>query len=271
LRDLDLFQKAVLDQEPWDEETSLVPIPWRTAGTKDFVVGIMWNDGVAQTHPPMQRALEYGVRKLKQAGVKVVDWEPFEHARGGKITQALLFPDGGKSIRDALEASGEPIMPLSKFALNYAKEMDVAENWELNVERDKFRDKYHQLMEERGVHFILCPTFVGPAAEHGTAHYWLYTSIWNLLDQPGVVFPSGLTVDPEVDLANGKFHSLNEIDAVEQSKYSLEKFRDAPLAYQLVNHLPPFVDEANASKIGKHMRDEETVAAAKVIEAIIRS
>jgi len=26
--DFDLFQKAVLCREPWEEETSVVPIPW---------------------------------------------------------------------------------------------------------------------------------------------------------------------------------------------------------------------------------------------------
>lgn len=236
MRDLDLFQKAVLDQEPWEEETSLVPVPWRDVTLRDdFVVGVMWNDGVAQLHPPLRHAFEYGVQKLKAAGVKVVDWEAFEHQRGGKTTQALLFPDGGDCIREALEASGEPIHPLSEFALNYAKSMDVKENWELNVRRDEFRDKYQSLMKERGVDFILCPTYVGGAAEHGTAHYWLYTSIWNLADQPAIVFPSGLKVERN-DAVDGDFKPLNEIDLTEQNKYTPEKFLGAPLAYQLVGY-----------------------------------
>jgi len=240
LRDLALFQKAVLDQEPWEEETSLVPIPWRRVlHAPDFVVGVMWNDGVAQTHPPVRRALEYAVPKLKVAGIKVVEWEPYKHQEMGRITQALLFPDGGASIREALEASGEPIMPLSKFALHYATTMNVAENWTLNVKRDEFRDTYQQLMRERRVDVILCPTYVGAAAEHGTAHYWLYTSIWNLLDQPSVVFPSGLTVNPVADPVNENFTPLNEIDGAEQMKYTPERFKDAPLAYQLVT-LPIF-------------------------------
>lgn len=234
MRDLDLFQKALLDQQPWEEETSLVPIPWRNVSSKkDIVVGVMWNDGVAQLHPPLKRAFENGVQKLKAGGIKVVDWEPFEHERGGKITQALLFPDGGACIREALEASGEPIHPLSEFALHYAKSMNVKENWELNVQRDNFRDKYQSLMKERDVDFILCPTYVGAAAEHGTAHYWLYTSIWNLLDQPGVVFPSGMKVEP-TDVVDEDFHPLSEIDSGEQKKYMPEKFMGAPLAYQLV-------------------------------------
>jgi hypothetical protein len=46
IEDLELFQKAVLDQEPWDDETSLMPVPWRTVTpTRDMTVAIMWDDG----------------------------------------------------------------------------------------------------------------------------------------------------------------------------------------------------------------------------------
>jgi Asp-tRNA(Asn)/Glu-tRNA(Gln) amidotransferase A subunit family amidase len=46
VEDLDLFQRAVIDQEPWDTETSLVPIPWkRVQPNKDITVAIMWDDG----------------------------------------------------------------------------------------------------------------------------------------------------------------------------------------------------------------------------------
>jgi hypothetical protein len=46
IEDLELFQKAVLDQEPWDDETSLMPVPWRTVmPTRDMTVAIMWDDG----------------------------------------------------------------------------------------------------------------------------------------------------------------------------------------------------------------------------------
>jgi hypothetical protein len=31
-----------------------------------------------------------GVRKLEAPGMKVADWEPFEHEGGGEITQAMV-------------------------------------------------------------------------------------------------------------------------------------------------------------------------------------
>lgn len=44
--DLDLFMSSVIDQEPWDIETSLVAMPWKRINpNKDFTVGIMWDDG----------------------------------------------------------------------------------------------------------------------------------------------------------------------------------------------------------------------------------
>lgn len=41
------FQKAVWNQEPWDIETSLVPLPWREAkpSMDTITVGIMFDDG----------------------------------------------------------------------------------------------------------------------------------------------------------------------------------------------------------------------------------
>ncbi len=55
-------------------------------------------------------------------------------------------------------------------------------------------------MKERGVDVILCPAYVGVAAELAQGQYWLYTSIWNILDQPAITFPTGLKADPKIDV-----------------------------------------------------------------------
>jgi amidase len=56
--DLNLVQKAILDQEPWEEETSLCPLPWKniepyTPG--QITVGLMWDDGYVRSLPQQQR------------------------------------------------------------------------------------------------------------------------------------------------------------------------------------------------------------------------
>jgi amidase len=73
-------------------------------------------------------------------------------------------------------------------------------------------------MKERGVDFILCPTYVGTAPELGTAQYWGYTAIWNILDQPSVIFPTGLHADPAIDVTEADYKPRSETDKREYQK-----------------------------------------------------
>lgn len=184
----------------------------------------------------MLRALKIAAEKLKSAGVKVVDWEPFDHQRGWDILvrslpnhsrypykpkpkpkpkplttrplpspQApLYFPDGGKRWLDAFAASGEPVLPLTQHALDFSLRtgkvpLSVTDNWDLNVARETYRREHHALMRARGVDFILCPTYPGAGVLQGGARYWNYSAIWNILDLPAAVLPSGLACDRALD------------------------------------------------------------------------
>lgn len=73
-------------------------------------------------------------------------------------------------------------------------------------------------MKERGVDFILCPTYVGVASELGTSQYWAYTAIWNILDQPCTVFPTGLHVNSKIDITETEYTPRSDIDEREYKK-----------------------------------------------------
>ncbi|KAL4869380.1 hypothetical protein BDV12DRAFT_196430 [Aspergillus spectabilis] len=226
IEDLDLFQRAVLDQEPWDVETSLVPAPWKRVNppTKDIKIAIMWDDGCVRPHPPVIRALTHAVERLQAAGVKLVDWVPYKHGHGWDIISSMYFPDAAASQRALAAQTAEPILPLTEWAFQYSRPtpLSVADGWELNCQRDAYREEYHALMKSRGVDFILCPAYVGAAAVLGESHYWNYTAIWNILDQPAAVFPSGLYVDPQLDGADGSYQPRSAIDEREWEKYAPE-------------------------------------------------
>ncbi|PKX93305.1 putative glutamyl-tRNA(Gln) amidotransferase subunit A [Aspergillus novofumigatus IBT 16806] len=238
VEDLDLFQRAVIDQEPWETETSLVPLPWRRVkATKDMTM--------RPPPSPVTRALHHAKQKLLAAGIKVVDWEPYRHDHGWEIISSLYFPDAANSQRTVLSQSGEPLLPLTEWAFAYsrASPLTIPENWALNCQRDAYRDAYHALMKSRGVDFILCPVYVGAAAVTGEAQYWNYTAVWNILDYPGVVFPTGLIVDPALDPVDDGYRPRSEVDA------------RAPIGLQLV---------------GKRFKDEETLAAAGLVSDIVQ-
>ena len=45
VQDLEVWMKAIIDQKPWEFETSLMPIPWKSAKPENFTIGVMWDDG----------------------------------------------------------------------------------------------------------------------------------------------------------------------------------------------------------------------------------
>ncbi|TDZ13834.1 putative amidase [Colletotrichum spinosum] len=215
--DLERFMSTMVGSEakPWDVDTTLVPTPWRRVSLKkDVTIAVMLDDGRVKPHPPVVRALNTAAEKLRGAGVDVVDWEAFDHARGWNIVSALYFPRGPKPYLDTFAESGEPVLPLTQHAFDFSgpEPLTVAENWALNYEREAYRRQYHAVMKERGVDFILCPAYVGAGVVQGGARYWNYTAIWNILDHPAAVLPSGLRVDKAVDQAEEDYAFRNADD-----------------------------------------------------------
>lgn len=102
--------------------------------------------------------------------------------------------------------------------LQVARELSVAENWECNAKRDILRAEYHALMKERGVDVILCPPFIGSAPLMNKMDYGTYTMLWNLLDQPALVFPSGAFVDPALDPIDADYKPTNPMDQAQYEK-----------------------------------------------------
>ena len=235
LEGLKLLMKTVLAGKPWLVEPSLIPLPWRdqdsqlvSAGKKKLKVGIMWSDEVVRPHPPVIRALKEVTEKLKAVdGVELVDWKPYKHDEAWEIIASLYFCDGAKEEKDAMEASGEPWRPLSDFIIKenpYVKHRSIEEVWYWTGRREAYRREYAKIWNDTAtdksphtkskglVDVILCPVGPGVAPLLNTAKYWGYTSQWNLLDYPALVFPVS-KVDPKVDVADEEYKPMNPKDA----------------------------------------------------------
>lgn len=215
---LEAWMKAVLAQAPRDADTSQ---GWRSSvDLADFTVGVMWDNGIIRPHPPMLRALGTAVDKLKAAGVKVVEWEPYDHQRGLDLLAPLRFPDGGQRYLDELDESGEPPLPPMRHAFGMTKKSDkipltAHDTSALNREREKYQREHDALMKERGVDFILGPAYVGAGALQGSAKCSHYASIWNILDMPSVVLPSGLRCDKGMDVRDETYSPRSDVDEEE--------------------------------------------------------
>lgn len=145
---------------------------------------------------------------------------------------------------EAIDASGEPWMPMSNFIIKenpHLKSLTIPEMWRLTREREAYKAAYARHWNSVGttplsgppednskegkslidddadeggsmVDVILCPVGPGVAPLLNTARYWNYTSQWNLLDYPALVFPTGLFCGPE-DAVEVDYQPRNEQDA----------------------------------------------------------
>ena len=272
LAGLSIFTKALVNQKPWLVEPSLVPLAWndsishlsRRHGRAHVKIGILWDDGVVRPHPPITRSLMEMAAQLRNLpGFEIVDWMPLRHDEGWEIISSLYFPDAGKENYELLEQGDEPILPLTRFILEQStvpeREDTATKIWEKTVRREAFRAEYAAHWNETGeqdghcVDIILCPVGPGVAPPLGHARYWPYTSTWNLLDYPAMVFPYGF-VDQVKDQVEKNYKPRNAQDTYNYNMYDPKKFVDAPIGLQLV---------------GRRYEDEKVFEIMKLIRASI--
>ncbi|KAH8674621.1 amidase signature domain-containing protein [Tricladium varicosporioides] len=250
---LKIFMRAVLAAKPWLEEPELVPIPWQwpiiNPQVKPLKIAVMWNDGVVTPHPPIIRAMKEIVDRLKSIdNVEVVDWKPYLQDEAWAIISSLYYPDGGSEAATVIAESGEPWLPLSNWIIKEnpcAKKLTPHKMYYWLEEREAYRKEYAKVWNDTAtgrndvgqlegiVDVILCPVGPGVAPKHNTAKYWGYTSQWNLLDYPAVVFPVS-KVDKKRDILDETFKPMTDIDEENQKLYDPDMFDGLPISLQLV-------------------------------------
>lgn len=172
------------------------------------------------------------------------------------------------------------MLPLTKHALSFSRStpLTILENWGLNFEREKYRREYHALMKARGVDVLLCPAYVGAGVLQGEPKYWHYTSIWNILDQPAVTFPSGVVTNKARDIPDEGYQPRSDLEAREwKACESLPRIFAEHEATNMNFHTR--IDDAelfdgipvSIQLVGKRHRDEELLEAARIIDETLRS
>ncbi|KAF2089205.1 putative glutamyl-tRNA amidotransferase subunit A [Saccharata proteae CBS 121410] len=256
LEGIKLFCKTLVESKPWLDNPALTPMEWRDQvdwlaqgkdGKRKLKVAVMKDDGVVKPHPPVLRAIDEVIEKLKGSeDVEIVEWKPYKHDLAWEIIASLYFCDAGNEEKAAINASGEPFRPLTDFILTNnphvpKKPYSVEDIWRLTVARETYKAEYAKLWKDTAtgpdgegmVDVILCPVGPGAAPPIDQARWWGYTSQWNLLDYPGLVFPV-TQVDPAVDKKNETYEPRNADDEFNHKLYEPETYRDAPVSLQLV-------------------------------------
>ncbi|KAB8298765.1 hypothetical protein EYC80_000940 [Monilinia laxa] len=266
------FMKTLIDAKPWYKEPSLLPLPWKEEKFfrgKKLKVAVLWDDGVVKPHPPVTRAIKQVVDKLKgNDNIEVIEWKPYKHDLAWEIIANLYFADGGLQELDAIKESGEPILPLTEHIINqnsHLRAHSITSVWEAQFRREAYRTEYAKIWNETAtskgsngelegmVDVILSPVGPGSAPKLDTSKWWGYTSQWNLLDYPALVFPVDV-VNVEKDNIKETYTPRNEQDKYNWDlweQYGAEGYKDAPISLQL---------------IGRRFDDEKVVQALEIIQ-----
>jgi amidase len=243
-RDMDLFMTTILAAKPHLVDPRIVPIPWtglktqlELAGRK-LVVGIIDNDGFIEPQPPVKRAIAWARERLSDPRyaniVEIKPFKPYAAADGWRMIRRMYFPDGGAALLNLLTTTGEPLHPLTEWTLQSSVGLTADAASRMRRERDNFRAAAAESWTAQGVDITIGPCFVGPAAGHDTALYWTYTSLWNLLDCPGVAVPTPIRVESGGERYAEDYRPLSEDCAHVRELWERGDFAGAPVALQVV-------------------------------------
>jgi amidase len=249
IEDLAYYMETYINQgKPWEYDPNIVPLEWRKVELPETVTyGILMTDTLVEPSAAITRALDYVKDKLssyegKKINVKIikVDHDLMSEA----FQQTLQIYGTSKPVHEKLfAASGEPLLPLTKFFLDFAKPEvnDVLYN---NTVKENFKMYMTYLFKDEGLDFLISPTSPNVAEVPKNLTHWNYSSIFNLIDLPNIIFKTGLTFDPEID-TTGPSHIAD---------YNPADYVNAPIALQLT---------------GLRFSDEKLVEGVKVLDAAL--
>ncbi|CCH46780.1 hypothetical protein BN7_6379 [Wickerhamomyces ciferrii] len=248
--DIDYYMDAYINKgKPWLKDPNIIPLEWKLNYQLDDTItfGFLTTDTIVDPSDSIKRGLSYVQDKLtkftgKKCIVKTInlDHELMENAYK---QNKQIYGTSKPTHDEILNKSEEPILPLTQVFLNFANENgnNILTN---NIVKEQTKLYFHQLFENESLDFIIGPTFTNVAEVPDNITHWFYSSMFNLIDFPNIVFKTGLTHDSNVDL-QGPSNMTN---------YNPNDYINAPIGLQLT---------------AKRFEDEKLVACVRLLDEVL--
>ncbi|KAG6852988.1 hypothetical protein C0991_007704 [Blastosporella zonata] len=295
LEDLGTFWKAVMSMAPWQYDYSCIVKPWdnsfwapREVGGPSMKWGVLWDDEVIAPSPACKRALETVVDVLRQRGYEVVDLHPPSPYEGLKIASQLLIADGGRTalshispgesndtgVEQAVRMASLPawVRLLYVWYVRYIKrdeiyaglldgfhERSVYDYWPLIAQREDYRRRWFEMLQEEKLDFVLTVPNSMPALPHNGMKDGVkafgYTLLFNLLDYSAGVLPV-THVDASQDELPAGFKPRNSIEKAVYKMYDAKAMHGLPVGVQVV---------------GRRLEEEKVLCGMEIVEDSLAS
>lgn len=191
------FMREVLGARPSEYDSTALDVPWDPRGVRvpaKLKIGVLAEDPMYPLQPPVSRALEEAVEKLKRQDVEIIPLSANDGwvAEGTEI--GFRFFSAGPEGPDPF-ASGEPRVPsvvnasvaVSKFIpKKLFPEIDsltgVGRVAALNMKRQEMREHWRRVWKRCGIDAVISPAAQHTAVEHDKYVLPPYTVFLNTLD-----------------------------------------------------------------------------------------
>ncbi|SCU82294.1 LAME_0C00518g1_1 [Lachancea meyersii CBS 8951] len=273
LRDLELFTKMIIDNELWNRDPQVVPVPWRDASelkSQKLRFGLMTWDGLVMPHPPILRALKETRNDLIRSGHEVVDWTFSNSEELVDVGEQVYAADFYEEVQELLNKTGEPVsdyMDIARRAIltkgHLGKPLTVNEWWEVSLKIRKLKQQYLEKWQStrsltsdgKPIDAIICPVWPSASFCDGEVEFGCenYTVPFNVLDYACVVFPVAQT-DNKKDKTEEGHIPVNPADKKMQDYYNAQKFEKMPVCLQIVC---------------KRLEEEKALAITSVVESCL--
>ncbi|KAF2491400.1 amidase [Lophium mytilinum] len=256
IRDMQLFLKTVIDNDPWELDENVIAVPWRTLTplSRPIRLGLIMEDPSFPLHPPLQRTMQSATTAIKEASHTIVSISATDIPSiydAAALAWKFFLLDPQKTAVKYIQASGEPwvpSIPTVRFPQNDGWEPSLDNLFDMNVERAKIRKAFHDIVVEKKLDAILMPGYQATAVPHDTFGVPVYTVLPNLLDYPAASLPY-LKADTELD------KDFVRTNVTYTPPYTPEAIDGAPCSIQLV---------------GKPMKDEELLQIIETVGEILK-
>jgi len=248
---LDTFMETYLGQKPWLSDPGILPIPWRkdiahayTDPDHKLKVGYITDDGVVRCQPPCVRAVEDTVKRLRDAGHEVVEWNHIaqrHHQRAYDLWLKAVLADGGERFQALCDLVDEPLIP-GMLVGKPANRLDTNGRMALFDEIWEFQRMYMSLWREAGIDALIMPvtqyTGLRPKMWVQADMYVGYTSLCNLLNWTGLTVPA-IHVDKELDKVTDEWKQYKGKTFSDQYNHggyaeNFEEFVGMPVGVQII-------------------------------------
>lgn len=256
IADLRLFAENVSNAGPWLKDPKCIELSWRPVELKPKPkIAVLWENGMITPTPPVKRALQETVEKLKGKGYEIVDWPSTDHQEAVDLLAKFFIADGGKSVEKILEPVGEPWRP-EMAPYEEANEMGVYELWQTQSKRTALTKRYLDRWNSMGIDAILGPTTPYATPKNGQFRHVGYTGVFNIVDYSSVSFPTGISVDKDKDVVTADFKAHNDLDKQTQNEYDAALSHGLPVSLQLT---------------GKRLQEEKILALTEKVVADLKA